>query len=234
MRVSLVRISGNKKTGPIPVSTTEMSSCAERCPFLSHCYASYGHTIMHWKKVPEKGVSWDEFCDQVAALPAGQIWRHNEAGDLPSIGNRINRAKLRKLTAANGKRKKRGFTYTHHELTETNVRTLMEANLNGFTVNVSCETVGQVDLAKRAGLPAVLEIPKGEELPPGSTTPDGHPLRLCPAYVNESISCSRCGICAKPDRQTVIVFPAHGPGAKRVGEAIFRVRAAEAEHGVCR
>ena len=231
-RVKLVRISGNGKTGPIPVSTSEMSSCAETCPFLTVCYASFGHTRMHWIKVTERGVTWDEFCDQVAALPAGQLWRHNEAGDLPAVHGRIHRGMLRELIAANKKRNKRGFTYTHHKLTPENVATLHEANTGGFTINVSCETVEQVDLARRMGLPAV--ITTDEPVAPGAMTPEGHPIRRCPAELSDEITCSNCGICARPGRVSVIAFYAHGPGAKRIKESIFRVRAAQTEHGVDR
>lgn len=238
--VALVADSGNTKTGHMPVSTSDMNSCPERCPFLSQCYASFGHTIFHWKKVPERGTLWAEFVKKVAAFPQGQLWRHNEAGDLPSRKGRIDAAKLRALVKAN--RGRRGFTYTHHELTEANIAAIRHANANGFTINVSCETVGQVDYVRALGLPAVLATPKGEPVP--TQTPGGNPLRICPAVTSAEaikagrdvpkIQCSNCGICYRHDRISSIVFPAHGPGAKRVGEAIFKVRLAEVTGGVSR
>lgn len=238
--VALVADSGNTKTGHMPVSTSDMDSCAERCPFLSICYANFGHTIFHWKKVPERGTLWADFVKKVAAFPKGQLWRHNEAGDLPSRKGRIDAAKLRALVKAN--RGRRGFTYTHHELTEANIAAIRYANANGFTVNVSCETVGQVDYVRALGLPAVLATPKGEPVP--TQTPGGNPLRICPAVTSAEaikagrdvlkIQCTNCGICYRHDRVSTIVFPAHGPGAKRVGEAIFKVRLAEVTGGVSR
>lgn len=238
--VALVADSGNTKTGHMPVSTSDMDSCAERCPFLSICYANFGHTIFHWKKVPERGTLWADFVKKVAAFPKGQLWRHNEAGDLPARKGRIDAAKLRALVKAN--RGRRGFTYTHHELTEANIAAIRYANANGFTVNVSCETVGQVDYVRALGLPAVLATPKGEPVP--TQTPGGNPLRICPAVTSAEaikagrdvpkIQCTNCGICYRHDRVSTIVFPAHGPGAKRVGEAIFKVRLAEVTGGVSR
>ena len=238
--VALVADSGNTKTGHMPVSTSDMDSCAERCPFLSICYANFGHTIFHWKKVPERGTLWADFVKKVAAFPKGQLWRHNEAGDLPSRKGRIDAAKLRALVKAN--RGRRGFTYTHHELTEANIAAIRYANANGFTVNVSCETVGQVDYVRALGLPAVLATPKGEPVP--TQTPGGNPLRICPAVTSAEaikagrdvlkIQCTNCGICYRHDRVSTIVCPAHGPGAERVGEAIFKVRLAEVTGGVSR
>lgn len=238
--VALVADSGNLKTGHMPVSTSDMSTCPERCAFLSICYASFGHTIFHWKKVPERGTDWASFAKRIAALPKGQLWRHNEAGDLPSSHGRINAAKLKALVKANKGR--RGFTYTHHELTPANIAIIKHANANGFTINVSCETVGQVDYVRSLGLPAVLATPKGEPVP--SMTPNGNSLRICPAVTTaearkagrdvRQIQCVSCGICYNHDRISSIVFPAHGPGAKRVGEAIFKVRLAEVTGGVSR
>ena len=238
--VALVADSGNLKTGHMPVSTSDMSTCPERCAFLSICYANYGHTIYHWRTVPDRGTFWAEFVKKIAALPKGQLWRHNEAGDLPARNGRINAVKLRALVKANKGR--RGFTYTHHELTEANVAAIRYANANGFTINVSCETVGQVDYVRALGLPAVLATPKGEPVP--SMTPNGNPLRICPAVTTaearkagrdvRQIQCVNCGICYNHDRISSIVFPAHGPGAKRVGEAIFKVRLAEVTGGVSR
>ena len=238
--VALVADSGNTKTGHIPVSTSDMNSCPERCPFLAQCYASFGHTIIHWKKVPVRGTDWATFIRKIAALPKGQLWRHNEAGDLPARNGRINAAALQALVKANKGR--RGFTYTHHALTEANIAAIRHANANGFTVNVSCETVGQVDYVRSLGLPAVLTIPKGERVP--TQTPDGNQVRRCPAETSaeaikagrdvKKIQCSNCGICANPDRSCAIGFITHGPGAKRASEAIFKVRLAEAIDGVSR
>jgi len=220
MKVSFTVVSGNSKTGPIPVSRTEESSCPSTCPFKGHgCYAEHGHLRGHWKRTALNGMQWDHFVAQIRALPRKQLWRHNDAGDLPHLRGTINRAALRKLVAANKGRN--GFTYTHHVLSPANVKTLQEANANGFTVNISCETVEQVDEARRLGLPAVLVLPR-DGVAKGTMTPDGHPIRVCPASIGD-MTCSRCGICARADRQTVIGFPAHGTARAKVEHVLNNV-----------
>ena len=125
-KVHLVAVSGNAKTGPIPVSTTEKASCPGTCPFLSQCYADFGPLALHWNKIPERGMEWADFARKIAALPRGQLWRHNQAGDLPaSPAGRLRAEALRALVRANKGR--RGFTYTHHALTPQNVALLREA-----------------------------------------------------------------------------------------------------------
>ena len=48
---------------------------------------------------------------KIAALPVNDLWRHNQAGDLPGDGELIDKPKLRQLIKAN--HGKRGFTYSH-------------------------------------------------------------------------------------------------------------------------
>jgi hypothetical protein len=220
--IGFVEVSGNSKTGPIPVSRTVRASCPSGCPFNNVCYPNYGPGSWHWKRLEEKGgMGWDEFLANIRRLWKGQLWRHNEAGDLPHNNGTINRTMMRQLVAAN--KGKQGFTYTHHVISRANLETLRIANRGGFTVNASCEAVEQVDAVRKLGLPAVLVV--GSELPKGSSTPDGHPLRRCPAETS-NITCSRCGICARSDRQSVIYFTVHGPGTKRMTQRLAFINAA--------
>jgi hypothetical protein len=228
-------VSKNSKTGPIYVSSTEMDSCPDRCPFKGDCYASAGHTILNWRKIAHKGQVWADFVATVAALPARVLWRHNEAGDLPTLPDRVtlDRDAILALAFASAKNGKRGFTYTHHALTASNVQTLQLANAAGFTINVSCETADQADLARSYGLPAVIVVPKGERPAKGEITAKGAPIRSCPAETTD-LQCATCGICARSDRSTVIAFEAHGALAKRIGVAIRSVAQREALDGVAR
>ena len=81
--------SANKKVGPIPVSTTTADTCPATCPFNNAneggCYAEAGPLKLHWMKVTrgERGTNFSEFLEQIKALPDGQLWRHNQAGELP-------------------------------------------------------------------------------------------------------------------------------------------------------
>ena len=103
MRVHITRKSSNKKTGPIPVTTTESSSCPPSCPFINAgCYAKHGPLALHWRRVSsgERGTDWQGLCDFVQSLPDQQLWRHNQAGDLPHHHGVIDHAALESLSGA--------------------------------------------------------------------------------------------------------------------------------------
>lgn len=214
MLVHLTPISGNKKTGPIPVSTSSEETCPPSCPLKKKgCYADGGPLAIHWRKITagERGDTWRDFVAKVKALPRGQLWRHNQAGDLAGKGGRIDASKLRDLVSAN--RKKRGFTYTHKPMTATNVELVREANAGGFTINLSANSVKHVDKLLEHGLPVVTVLPI--DAPKVSTTPNGAKVVRCPATNGDRVTCSSCALCANSARDYVIGFPAHGSGAKK-------------------
>ena len=80
----------------------------------AECYAASGPLALHWSKVTAgaRGTDWPTFTAQIAALPDGQLWRHNQAGDLPVDNGTVDAVKLGQLVHANTGR--RGFTYSHH------------------------------------------------------------------------------------------------------------------------
>ena len=107
MTVHLTLKSSNAKTGPIPVSTSSSDTCPRSCGQFETCYAKSGPLAIHWKatSAAERGTGWATFCEAIAALPDGQLWRHNQAGDLPGTDGKIDTVKLRALIQANqGKR----------------------------------------------------------------------------------------------------------------------------------
>lgn len=210
MRVHLTLRSENQKTGPIPVSTSSSDTCPPTCGLFTSCYAKSGPLFYHWRQVDSggRGDDWLGFCNKIDALPEGQLWRHNQAGDLPGDGVDIDPWMLGELIVAN--EGKRGFTYTHYPLNHGNLSLLRQANKMGFTINVSCETPEQVAQAKRWGLPTVMVLPSDTKWRRRGD------VLVCPAYWSD-IDCARCGICqsAKPSRVTV-GFPAHGAKKKVV------------------
>jgi hypothetical protein len=219
-KVQLIRKSGNAKTGPIPVSMTERATCPDTCSFkgkdengaLRGCYAEGWPLSSHWDKVATRGVDWATFCQQVAQLPEGQLWRHNQAGDLPGTNNELDGASLFALVAANKGRK--GFTYTHKPGAR---ETIALANRNGFTINVSCDSLEQVDRELGNHNPVVVVLPmleKGEVESKVTYTPGGNRVVTCPAQWRDT-SCAECGLCAVSDRDYAVGFRAHGI-AKRV------------------
>ena len=214
MNVHLTPISGNKKTGPIPVSTSSKDTCPNSCPLKAGgCYAKGGPLAIHWDKVTksERGDSWPEFIKKIKALPKGQLWRHNQAGDLAGVNGRIDERKMNDLIKAN--RGKRGFTYTHKPMGGLNHHLIKQANAGGFTVNLSANSVRHADKLLEHGVPVVTVLPI--DAPKVSRTPKGAKVIRCPATNGDKVTCSTCALCANSSRDYVIGFPAHGSGAKK-------------------
>lgn len=220
-QVALTAVSSNAKTGPIPTSTSDRATCPTTCPFYDKgCYAKSGPQAIHWRKVSnaERGVTYDQFVEQVRKIQRGQLWRHNVSGDLQHNDGNIDYLKLRKLIDANKGRK--GFTYSHHVLNEHNVICLQDANGMGFTVNASCESVDDADrVMTEHQIPAVAVIPSTESRRFFNTS-SGRKVIVCPATIHENVTCSTCGLCQKADREFVIAFPAHGVAKKTVNEIV--------------
>lgn len=223
MNVHLTLQSRNSKTGPIPVSTTSAETCPNSCPFkASGCYASAGGPLsMHWRAVNEgkRGGTWADFLTQIAKLPLGQLWRHNQAGDLPGQGNKLDVKALMELARANIGR--RGFTYTHKTL-KANWPTIRKANAEGFTINLSANSPAHADKLSASGLPIVTVLPSSVD---GAktrtlTTPAGRTIAVCPATYNDSVTCASCQLCQRQNRKVIVGFPAHGAQAGTIDKRL--------------
>ena len=224
MKTHLTLRSGNAKTGPIPVSTSSADTCPESCPFRrvdqhgsGGCYAASGPLALHWQKVSsgERGLFWSQFLSEIAGLPEGQLWRHNQAGDLPGLGEQIDTVALSQLVSAN--KGKRGWTYTHKHSTGSNLDAIRNSNANGFTVNLSANNLQHADeLADTNCGPVVVVLPSDQTT--NTTTPGGRKVVICPAAIRDGITCASCGLCQR-QRSSIIGFPAHGT-SKRKASAI--------------
>lgn len=153
----------------------------------------------------ERGVDFDQFCNEVRSINRGMLWRHNQAGDLSHTNGIIDERKLHKLTSANNGR--RGFTYTHHELNEINLNAIRKANANGFTVNISLNSVDEIKHVKHLELPMVVVLPLDA---PNVQTIDGVKVVACPAEKTKKVQCANCAICYDAKRNYAIGFRAHG------------------------
>jgi len=216
MRVHLTPKSSNAKTGPMPVSTTTKDSCPDACSLKGNgCYAESGPLGIHWSMVTNgaRGYSWAEFCADISELPDGTIWRHNQAGDLPSSDNvNIDAVALGELVAANYGRK--GFTYTHYDpMIGQNAHWIKASNAWGFTINLSAESLEHADqLADMDIGPVCTILPEGSA--PVSYTPKGRKVIVCPAQQRDDVSCYTCRLCQRQDRP-IIGFIVHGSGKKK-------------------
>lgn len=217
-RYALTRKSANVKTGPIPVSTTSRDSCPTACPLRgAGCYADGGPLGMYWRKLsrPDATIGTDiaGFAAAIAALPDGQLWRHNQAGDLPGDGRCIDASALAAIVYANLGR--RGFTYTHYDpWVGGNAKAIKAANAAGFTVNLSGNSLAHADKLFELGIGPVVAIvePGG---PQSGRTPAGRKYTVCPAQTREDVSCATCQLCQR-QRDVIVAFEAHGTSKRRV------------------
>jgi hypothetical protein len=170
---------------------------------------------LHWRKVTagERGGSFEQLLEKISDFPEAQLWRMNQAGDLPGENSRIDAHMLAQLVEAN--RGRRGFTYTHKPLTTANSALISYANRNGFTVNISANSLEHADeiADKNPGLPVCAVVPEGT--PARTKTPDGREVRLCPSQLEGSkATCATCQLCANSNRSYIIAFAVHGGGKK--------------------
>ena len=219
MNIHFTVSSGNRKTGPMLVTTQSEDTCPD-CPFKgAGCYANYGPIKMHWEQVTsgQRVKQWGEFLAAVMRQQSGSLWRMSAAGDLPGQGNRINRHKLGQVIEAN--RGFRGFTYTHKPLTEANREMIKQANDNGFTINLSADNLADADKKAALGIaPVVVPIPSDYN-PEDLRTPEGRKVVVC-LHDTHGLTCQQCGLCAVAGRKSIVGFPAHGTGKRKLEKAI--------------
>jgi hypothetical protein len=86
-------------------------------------------------------------------------------------------------------------------------------------INASCDTPDQAVYAWGLGLPVTVTAPQGADLA-RPVTYKGVRFVQCPEQSGHVESCAKCGngrpLCARSERDYVIVFAAHGTGARRV------------------
>tara|TARA_R110000751_G_scaffold41930_1_gene97885 strand:+ start:92 stop:625 length:534 start_codon:yes stop_codon:yes gene_type:complete len=168
---------------------------------------------MHWDKVASKTeTDIESFCGKIASLPLDTLWRHNQAGDLPGINNKIDSKLLNKIIAANAG--KRGFTYTHKPATKHNLTQIKRANYFGFMINLSANNLDHADYLLSLKVAPVVTILPGNTTNKVNYTPKGAKVVTCPATYNDKVNCKSCGLCAK-NRDYVIGFPVHGTSRKK-------------------
>lgn len=219
MKIHLSRKSRNVKTGNIPVSTSSSKTCPKTCPFNNTneggCYAASGPLGMHWAKVTagSRGLSLANFAKEISNLPPGQLWRHNQAGDLPGNGTTIDLKGLTKIVTANINKK--GFTYTHYPTSKkANRDAIAWANSLGFTINLSGNNLDHADELRRLNIAPVVTVLPSDTTGKTLTTKDGNLVVVCPATYRDDVTCKSCGLCQK-QRKTIVGFPAHGVSKKR-------------------
>jgi hypothetical protein len=172
-----------------------------------------GKRIMNGVRVYD----FSELLYTIRSLLPGALWRHNIAGDLPS-NNRttIELSALRAIVEANRGRK--GFTFTHFNVLDNlaNRAAIKEAKNNGFTINLSGNSLEHADAL------ADLRIAPVTTILPANTRKNTRTLKrrtvvICPTSTH-GVTCADCGLCARASRSTIIGFPASGGLKHRIGK----------------
>lgn len=222
MRFHIQPISGNKKTGPIAVSTSSADTCPQSCGLFRECYGKTGPQAIHWRKVTngERGDSFPDFIQKIKALPRNTFFRHNATGDLMGINEDVDFDALSVMDNAIYSRRLVAWTYTHKK---QHSHKLAGRNNPALVVNLSADNVNEADslIAQNSGLPVVTLLPIHHETDKvkSSRTPAGNLVVTCPATIREDVTCMNCGngkpLCARNDRRYIVGFPAHGTSKRK-------------------
>jgi hypothetical protein len=223
----MTAVSRNAKTGPIPVVTVSRDTCPNTCPFKNAgCYAEGGPLRLHWDRVTRDGTTMVELAKSIKRLPKKQLWRYGQAGDIPTCPEELDT-----LITANAGRPV--LAYSHRR----DVETIARMTNAGFHINLSCDSLAQVDEIAD-GVSAVVVVSSeyqrradetqtqfrkrlGGKLK--MTTPAGRPVALCPQTYIDNLTCQSCGLCASPRKNhTVVAFPSHG-SRKRLVDRVVEV-----------
>ena len=160
---------------------------------------------MHWDKVTrgERGTKYHKFLNKIRQMPYGQLWRHNQAGDMHNDAKYVDQ-----LISAN--RGRRGFTYTSWDYTD---ELFIRAKREGFTINKSCYTASSAAAATSRGIPAVFSGAPVEYKDVTAWTEFGVRFVVCPTKRKspsaKKVQCATCQLCYDRPENMVIVFPLH-------------------------
>jgi hypothetical protein len=217
--------SKNSKTGQIPVIMSSSNTCPDACSFKKSfsCYAKFHFLGLHWNKLDKGkiGGSFTELVNKIRNIPENQLFRLNQAGDLPGVNNKINIKMLKRLVSAAKNRPVLSYT---HKLVLGNSRTAINnrkyikwANKHGFNINISAD--GLRDADKKANLkigPVCVVLPS--DSPNKLFTPQGKKVIVCPAQY-KNLTCDDCRLCSK-NHSCLIGFRAHSSGKSIVNKLV--------------
>ena len=221
-----IRGSRNSKTGNIPVTYTDMSTCPTTClHYRTTCFAGLGKTSLTWRRASlakeykngnAAGLTINELAGYIRTVRIGTIFRHNIGGDLPGKGNRLNTNELQSIMNACEERNLKGFCYTHKK-TLAQIAYYRKNKTDNFVINLSADSIAELDNLWNTGLPLVVTLPS--DAPNVTVTPQGNKIVACPAE-RYNITCggskgtTACGgaggpLCTRANRTFAVGFRAH-------------------------
>lgn len=219
--VVITPVSGNAKTGPIAVTGRPRKTCPLTCTFnplnpegVGGCYttgridAFYARHARDW--------TYEEVLSKLDDAKSDRL-RDRVDGDVVTESGEFDQEYLEVLTDA---AREAGFAwiwgYTHNKM-------VWDRDVpHGYTMNASCET--EDDVARAVLLQQLPAVLSSDEYQHGDMIA-GRKVIQCPATRSDNVDCSNCGgsagpICARPDRQQVVLFPLHGTAKRKAAESI--------------
>lgn len=220
--VTITAASGNRKTGRIPVTSRPMTTCPSDCPFLptgatGGCYGTGWLFGMANKNATTTTVAAASAKLRAGVLKQARYLRDRVVGDVMTPDGEVDTAYITGIAQVARENDLVPFGYTHgwERFTEKDIALLDDV---GYVMNASTETVADAQRAIELGMPAVIvndDLPEGEMVA-------GKRLITCPAETRAGVTCSSCGLCAKPagERKVLIRFHPHGNVRNRALAAI--------------
>lgn len=209
MLFKLTKNSGNSKTGRVVTVTASRETCPATCPHKGKCYPEEGRLRLWWDRMSAGnwGYSWDVFIKEFYKLPLFSIVRYGQAGDLPSKtpgSSIVSKKMVSPWIRAIKVKKAKGWLYTHKK-NKKNIDVFQALNDAGMTVNISCETLGEVVKWYKLGFNTVLT---SEKINPNKKAWKHKGLKIiqCPNQLNKNLTCDHCTLCLERDKEHVVLF----------------------------
>jgi hypothetical protein len=208
----------NAKTGPVRLATYRtQGSCPTDCPlFNAGCYAENrgvggsSSPFGHAERGTIIGTDYTPLVEVIHRLGPGAMVRLNVSGDYLLPDGTPDHAYIE---ATNTAHRLQVLSYTHAW-----DRLKPEWFHRNTRPNASCDTLVDLVNAQAAGWPTVLLNPDAT-FAQGDTLPGGSRAVVCP-YEATGRQCIDCGLCARTQRPSTVLFALHGARRKVATAAI--------------
>lgn len=211
----------NRKTGPMPTTSRPLATCPSGCPFRPDMGGGCYGTGARGFGIADK-FARDLTEDQALKILQGarrdaKLLRDRVVGDVVTPDGKFDLAYVKAIARVARRAGLTPFGYTHatHLMTPRVARAVEKS---GYVLNSSCETEQDITNAVALGLPTTVT---GDSWAEGEMVA-GRRIVTCPAQTHEGVTCSSCGLCAKPDRACTVRFMVHGVAHKKAAASIRR------------
>ncbi len=206
-----VNRSENNKTGKISATYRGKTTCPATCYAFKVCYAKTGVTNIAFMRAGlEKSISdVCQFTEWIASLPIGQKIRHHVSGDFVKDNNKLDREYIKGFIKAMAKRSDlQSWGYTH---AWKSFKTNIFKKLKSVTISASCDSISEIKTARDKGFDTVVIMPVNAK----SGVYNNERVIICPNQSNSKITCEKCMLCFKKNRNFTVGFHVHGPSKGR-------------------